>query len=90
MYHPKAILTLTCNYNMAKLLSPNTNRIKKYLNLARNIKFPELSGSVYCGSSNILHVLMKLPEASHDMLNFSTDCIAYNVSAFQIRLMVKS
>ncbi|TMW39660.1 hypothetical protein DOY81_015260, partial [Sarcophaga bullata] len=82
LYHSKAIFTLTCNFNTSKLLSQNSKRILKYSNLARNIReIPELYRaytSMHFGSKEIFQVLMQLPETTHDMVTFSTDCITYN------------
>lgn len=71
---------------MAKLPAQNSKRILKYLNFSRNIlKIAELSRaftSMHYGPNEILQVLMELPEATHDMLTFSTDCSIYNVSTY--------
>ena len=54
----------------------------KYSNLARNIReIPDLYRaytSMHCGSKEIFRVIMQLPETTHDMVTFNTDCIAYN------------
>ncbi|KNC26297.1 Nuclear RNA export factor 2 [Lucilia cuprina] len=81
LYHPKSVLTLTCNYNLAKLPAQNSKRILKYLNVSRNIlkiEFNRAYTSMYFGPSEIIRVLMELPGTTHDMLTFSTDCMVYN------------
>ncbi|KAM7359106.1 nuclear RNA export factor 2 isoform 2-T2 [Cochliomyia hominivorax] len=82
LYHPKAILTLTCNYHLAKLPAQNSKRILKYLNFSRNIlKIAELKRAyttMHYGPTDIFQVLMTMPGTTHDMLTFSTDCIVYN------------
>ena len=83
LYHPNAIFSMTCTYAAAQITSQNFKRISKYDSNARNIlkmsDFSRAHTTLHIGVKNIMKIFNAMPSVSHDILNFNTDTIIFNV-----------
>lgn len=84
MYHPNACMTLSINFDKAKITLANAQKINRYIAISRNIfKISNIAQShINCimGREAILHFLAELPPTEHDFNNFSIDVLHASVS----------
>uniref|UniRef100_A0A1I8MGK3 Leucine Rich repeat protein n=1 Tax=Musca domestica TaxID=7370 RepID=A0A1I8MGK3_MUSDO len=81
LYHRKAILSLSCNFNLPKATPQTVKRISQYTQFSRNLSVrgetDQICSSTYVGPKEIIRVFMNLPLVTYDMLSFCTDCTVF-------------
>ncbi|XP_073839253.1 nuclear RNA export factor 2 isoform X2 [Musca autumnalis] len=81
LYHRKAVLSLSCNFNVSKATPQTLKRISRYTQFSHNIlndnDREQMCSSTYIGPKEIMRVFTNLPLVTYDMLSFCTDCTIF-------------